>query len=200
MKIHAYFKNQATIDYTTGQVIIPMALPCGMPREDIQALLDSVKDKLCDVEIKEHDELRELPANRMLWACLRDIQKARCEKDKDHITTQELYTEMITNFGVYRHMYIEPDALEGLRALYRNVVVIDEEAEVWNPSLNRMDTVVEILAIVGSSHYTKKEFSRLLNGVVETMRTYGLVPPPSDEMKRALDMIEEQNGKHHTKG
>ena len=44
-----------------------------------------------------------------------------------------------------------------------------------------------MLCYFGSSTYDTKEFSVLLDGVISEMREIGLQPPPTEEMKRALE-------------
>ena len=54
---------------------------------------------------------------------------------------------------------------------------------------------IQMLCYFGSSTYDSKEFSVLLNGVIAEMQDIGLQPPPSKEMRKALERLEknEQN-------
>ena len=50
--------------------------------------------------------------------------------------------------------------------------------------------MVELLCFFGSSTYSSSEFSKLLEGVINDMKDLGLMPPPSSDMRRALEELE----------
>ena len=51
---------------------------------------------------------------------------------------------------------------------------------------------VQMLCYFGSSLYDTKEFSVLLEGVIEEMRQMGLETPTSKEMRMAIERLEKQ--------
>ena len=50
--------------------------------------------------------------------------------------------------------------------------------------------MIDLLCFIGSSEYNTKEFSVLLDGVVQDMEEIHLAPPPSGDVKRALERWE----------
>ena len=56
---------------------------------------------------------------------------------------------------------------------------------------------VQMLCYFGSSTYTTKEFSVLLDGVISEMQEMGLETPLSQDMKRALEEWERKTSEKH---
>ena len=57
---------------------------------------------------------------------------------------------------------------------------------------------VQLLCYYGSSTYDTKEFSVLLDGVIEDMKDLGLQPPMTREIQAALAEWEKTHGKEGT--
>ena len=141
------------------------------PTEEIQAL--SQCEKL-SIEIKKYRKKRSLDANGMLWACLGEIANVlRADK-------WEIYLRMLKRYGKFTYICVKPAVVEAVKAQWR-------ECEVLGEMEVNGQKAVQMLCYFGSSTYDSKEFSVLLDGVISEMRELGLQPPPTEDMKRALE-------------
>lgn len=150
--------------------------------------IEKYQGKDLDIEFKKHREHRSLDANAMLWACLGEIAEA--------INTDNwsVYLYMLQRYGKYTYILIAPEAVEAMKAQWRETKIVGEQTvyENGNPK-----TMIQMLCFFGSSTYNSKEFSRLLDGVISDMKEMGLEVPP-DEHTRAL--IEEMKRKEWLHG
>lgn len=144
--------------------------------------LERLKDKDLDIEIKIHREHRSKDANAMLWACLGDIAK---ELDRD---PWSLYLNALKDYGKYTTLMVRQDAVEDVKKQWREVMEVGDT--IMYDTDGDAVRMVYLNCYFGSSTYDTKEFSTLLNGVIEDMRDLGLTPPPSGDMKRALEQWE----------
>lgn len=138
--------------------------------------VERYKDKELDITIVRHSKKRGLAANAMLWACLGEIAAAA------RTDNWSAYLYMLERYGKYSTILIKAEALPNLRRVWRETRIVGE----------REDGMVEVLCFYGSSTYTTEEFSRLLDGVVSDMKELGLTPPPSREMRAALEELRRQ--------
>lgn len=166
-------------DWVTGQKNITFTINEPSAMNDINNLM--AVDKL-KIEAVKYRKKRSLDANGMLWACLGEIAAAlRADK-------WDIYLQMLKRYGKYTYMIAKPEAVEGIRAMWR------ECEEIGDIDVNGQRGV-QLLCYFGSSTYNTKEFSVLLEGVVSEMAEMGLPVPPSQEMRRALEEL----GKQHEK-
>lgn len=148
---------------------------------------EKLKDKDLDVEVKVHREHRSLDANKMLWACLGDMAK---ELQRD---PWDLYLMMLKRYGQYTTLFVRPEAIEMLRRQWREIdevgdtTIVNEDGEAQR--------MVYLNCFFGSSTYDSKEFSHLLDGVISEMKEIGLTPPPSSDLKRAIERWEATHDK-----
>lgn len=125
---------------------------------------------------EEKKEVRTDKANKMLWACLSDIAKAMTPPaDK-----WDIYLLMLKRYGKFTYICVKPNVVDAVKAQWRESEVIGEV------NINGQ-TAVQMLCYFGSSTYDTKEFSKLLDGIVSEMKEIGIEPPPSKEMKLALE-------------
>ena len=157
-------------DWATNKLLINLQVD-DCPTEEIQEL--SQCDKL-SIEIKKYRKKRSLDANGMLWACLGEIANVlRADK-------WDIYLQMLKRYGKYTYICVKPAVVEAVKAQWR------ECEEIGKIDINGTEAV-QMLCYFGSSTYDTKEFSILLDGVISEMRELGLQPPPTEEMKRALE-------------
>lgn len=126
-----------------------------------------------DIKLGKAKKKRSLDANAMLWACLSDIAGAT------GMTNWDAYLYELKRYGKYTHILVKEEALEDIKALWRETEEVGKRGDI-----------VELLCFFGSSTYSSSEFSKLLEGVISDMKDLGLVPPPSSDMKRALEELE----------
>lgn len=175
------------------------------------AELEKLKDKELDVELKVHREKRSLDANACLWACLSELAGVL------GTTKWDMYLRELKDYGgKFVTVRVLKNVLPELQQLYRAIEVTgDEIVQVEEPVINP-DTGEQVLddvtleplykqrkkhyylvnCYIGSHEYNTKEFSILLNGVIEDMKAVGLTPPPSREMKQMLDEMERKENQN----
>jgi hypothetical protein len=166
-------------DWSTGQYHITFTVNEPSVLNQVSSLKDIEK---LEVEAKKYRKSRSNDANKMLWACLNELAKAQTPP----IGNWEMYLMMLKRYGKYTYICVKPNVVDAVRAQWRETEVIGEI------DINGKEAV-QMLCYFGSSTYDTKEFSDLLEGVIYEMEQVGLQPPPSKEMKRAL----EQWGKMH---
>lgn len=122
-------------------------------------LLDKLK-KLCEsgkplnIEIKKKTDKRSLDANAALWKML-SLMAEKLGTSKD-----ELYLDMLDKYGVFTHVIVKENAVKRVTQEWRTSRVLGEV------TVNGK-TGVQIQCYYGSSTYDKKEFSVLLEGVIQ---------------------------------
>lgn len=148
------------------------------PVDDLNALAQIEK---IDIKAERHKKRRSLDANGMLWACLSDIANAMIPPaDK-----WDVYLLMLKRYGKFTYICVKPNVVEAVKAQWRECEVIGEV------DINGQKAV-QMLCYFGSSTYDTEEFSRLLDGVVSEMKEMGLAIPPSEEMRRAIELWEKR--------
>ena len=157
-------------DWVTNKLLINLQVD-DCPTEELQTLAQCEK---LSIEIKKYRKKRSLDANGMLWACLGEIANVlRADK-------WDIYLQMLKRYGKYTYICVKPAVVEAVKAQWR-------ECEVLGEMEVNGQKAVQMLCYFGSSTYDTKEFSMLLDGVISEMREIGLQPPPTEEMKRALE-------------
>lgn len=166
--------------YDNGRFSVTIELTEG----DI-AEIDELREKDLSIELKTYRNPRSHSANAMLWACLGEMA-GRFGGDK-----WDYYLQALRKYGKYTLIAVKAESAGRFTDSYRECEEIgrrtDEDGQEW----------VHFLCYFGSSTYDSKEFSVLLDGVIEDMKQAGMPTPTSEEMKRAIDALErsEQHGK-----
>ena len=136
------------------------------------------REKLMDIEIKPHRKKRSLDANAMFWACIGEIAEVV------NLPREKVYLKALKDYGQYEIMSCKKKAFEMFKRQYRDCEQIGYEyvnnGEVW----------VDVICYFGSHTYDTKQFSKLLDGVVEDMRELGLAPPPPKSIQKGLELWE----------
>lgn len=156
----------------------------------LDCLPEGLDGKLLDVELKAHRDRRSKDANALLWACIRDIEKALndgCRQATIAETTWEIYLRMLKRYGKYTFILVKPEAVEAVKRQWR-------EAEVYREQEVNGQTAVQMVCYYGSSTYDTKEMSRLISGVLSEMDEMGLQRPASGDIKRAMEEWERRHG------
>lgn len=122
---------------------------------------DRNAEKVYAMEIKRKSKKRSLDANAFLWSVLADMA------DKLHTTKDELYLEMLSRYGVFTYVIVKPSVVERVKHEWRTV------RELGEVTVNGQ-TGIQLQCYFGSSTYNSKEFSVLLNGVLDEAREMGL--------------------------
>lgn len=157
-------------DWATNKLLINLQVD-DCPTEEVQALAQCEK---LSIEIKKYRKKRSLDANGLLWHCIGEIASV-LRTDK-----WDIYLQMLKRYGKYTYICVKPAVVEAVKANWRESEVIGEI------DINGTKAV-QMLCYFGSSTYDSKEFSILLDGVISEMRELGIQPPPTEDMKRALE-------------
>ena len=157
-------------DWATNKLLINLQVD-DCPTEEVQALAQCEK---LSIEIKKYRKKRSLDANGLLWHCIGEIASV-LRTDK-----WEIYLKMLKRYGKYTYICVKPAVVEAVKAQWRESEIVGEI------NINGTEAV-QMLCYFGSSTYDSKEFSVLLDGVISEMREMGIQPPPTEEMKRALE-------------
>ena len=143
--------------------------------------LEKYADKELALTIKQHREKRSTNANALLWACIQDIVNT-LGGDK-----WDVYLQMLRKYGQYTFIEMPEEALPRFREIYR-------ECDVVGSRYTDEKSYYQVLCYYGSSTYNTKEFSVLLDGVIDDMRQAGIETPTSADLKAALDEWEAEHG------
>lgn len=174
MRLKGTLKNIAR-DWDTGRWDITFEMLEGNIKE-----VDTLRDKELSIEAKKYFEKRSGKANRLLWACLTEIAQSQTPpRDK-----WEIYLDYIKRQGQCTMLQIIPEALPKLQQQWRECEV------VGRPVVNGRN-MLDVLCYFGSSTYNSREFSLLLEEVIEDMKDAGLPIPTSEELQRAIKELEE---------
>lgn len=145
----------------------------GTPRELIYKLARLEENDETVYDVVPHKEPRSLNANGLMWHCIGQIA-AKMRMDK-----WAVYLNMLKSYGTYTYVLCKPHAVEKMREVWRETEIVGE-IDV------KGEKAVQLLCYYGSSTYNTKEFSVLLDGVIEEMKNIGLEPPTSRQMQEAL--------------
>lgn len=150
--------------------------------KDAQPFLENVKQgKQYTVEIKEYRETRTRTANNFLWSCL-----DKCA-EKLHTTKEELYRKYIPSVGTFRDWDLPEDKVGTFCHAW------ESQGTGW--VTERVDyagdgNLITIRAYYGSSTYTKKRMSRLIDMVVEDAKELGVDCMTEKERSLLIDKWE----------
>lgn len=162
-----------TRDFKTGKLKFTVEVEEGNP-EDIEAMME----KDAAIRIEEFRTHRSKNANALMWACLSKI--AATEMKGDRYT---YYLQALRKYGKCTLVSIKPEALDAWKKSWRECEVVGERA-------GRLD----VLCYFGSSTYNTKEFSVLLDGIIDDMKQAGIETPTQEELQRSLDLWQRSNG------
>ena len=136
--------------------------------------------KELQVEILVPRKKRSLTANSALWAMLGDLAMVL------KTTADELYYEVLRKYGVFEDLAVIPEAVTRLYGIYR---IVEPTGDCVYGNKGRMDIY---RCWPGSSTYDSREFSHLLDMVIEDAKEHGV--DFIDEATKALLMEEREHG------
>lgn len=142
-----------------GALQIPLPKGSETALEKLEGYL--AKGKTLTVEIKLKKPRRSLDANACMWAMLRDMAMVL------HTTDKELYLVELEKYGVCDYISCPEEAVERIKSVYRLVI---ERGNTWVNGYK-----MKVLQVFpGSSTYNTKEFSVLLDGVINDAKELGV--------------------------
>ena len=131
------------------------------------------KGKALDVEIKQHRNRRSLDANSYAWVVISKIADALKSSKED------IYIEMLTRYGQREPQLVSvvEDGVPAIRRATQNHCTIVGESELNGKSF------VHLAILRGSSTYTTKEMSVLIDGIVSDAKDLDIETMPEEELK-----------------
>lgn len=157
--------NNIQHDYITGQYVVSFQIP----KASIEAV-NSLKDVDVEVEVKKYSPKRTQQANRLLWKCLGLFA------DAIGVDNWSAYLYMLKRYGQFTTIEIKKEAYETFKQYYRACDVVGETEETYI-----------VNCYFGSHEYSVKDFSRLINGVIDEMNELGVhLPMTQEELERSL--------------
>lgn len=163
------------IDYKTHKAKISLLLDT--KQLDIVEELKS-EDKL-NIELKKYRKHRSLDANAYFWKLLTEL----CELAE--IDTIEEYKRRIKELGIFRQFKIEKYNIKTFEKMWtaQGIAWFCEIADTTYIG----DTEFKIInAYYGSSSFNSKQMSRLIDGVVQDCKAYGIETKPQEEINSLL--------------
>lgn len=150
-----------------GELIISFAVKDDTAIENLDLETDLV------IETEKYSEKRSLNANRYFWVLCDKIAK------KLNTTKEAIYLKQVSHDGVWVDIDVQRDAVPLLKKQFRYTEEFIEDSLGDNP-------VVTVRCYFGSSHYTKAEMSRLIDGIVQEAKELGIDTWTPDEIQRAI--------------
>ena len=131
------------------------------------------KGKALDVEIKQHRNHRSLDANSYAWVIISKIADVLGSSKED------IYIEMLTRYGQREPQLVSvvEDGVPAIRRATQNHCTIVGESELNGKEF------VHLAILRGSSTYTTKEMSILIDGIVSDAKDLGIETIPEEELK-----------------
>ena len=131
------------------------------------------KGKVLDVEIKQHRNHRSLDANGYAWVIISKIADVLGSSKED------IYIEMLTRYGQREPQLISvvEEGVPAIRRATQNHCTIVGESELNGKEF------VHLAILRGSSTYTTKEMSILIDGIVSDAKDLGIETIPEEELK-----------------
>lgn len=145
-----------SIDYKTNKKKLTFLI-----NNNITSLEEIENVELLEIEAKKYREKRKLNCNAYLWVLLQEMA------DKLETSKDDLYIEMLGRYGVFTHIIVKENAVNKFMEEYR---LVKDLGEI---TVNGT-TGHQLQCYFGSSTYDSKEFSVLLNGVVNEAKELGI--------------------------
>ena len=137
------------------------------------AQLAQTVDKPHTLEVKPERKCRSLDANAYLWVLLDKLGTA-LGRAKD-----DLYREYIKEVGIFKDFHLSPEEVPTFREAWRRLGTgwVTEQTDYTSGG----DRLV-IRAYYGSSQYSTKRMSRLIDRVVQDCQDQGIETKTPDEL------------------
>lgn len=151
-----------------GQAEITFTAPKSVVR-----VLNELNDKPLTVTVKEYRQKRSLSQNAYLWVLLDKIG------EKVNRSKEDIYKIYIRDYGVFEILPVRNDAAERFIKLWeaRGLGWVCEDL-----GESKLNGYTKLIAYYGSSTYTTKELSRVLDAVIQECRELGIQAMPLSDI------------------
>ena len=134
---------------------------------------EGLEGKELEISIKPYRKKRSLDANAFLWKCLGEMATVL------RTDTWSMYLYMLERYGKYTYIAVKTEAVEDVQRMWRETKIVGE----WNG-------MTEMLCFFGSSTCDTKEFSRLLDGVIDEMKQMDIPIPPPEYLQAMMEQYD----------
>ena len=168
--------EEINIDYKTGKPKISFLINDKDKLSDIEQL----KGLKLKIEAKKYIKKRTANANNYFWKLLQEI----CELAD--IDTIEEYKRRVKKLGIFRRFKIEKDNVNTFEKMWtaQGIAWFSEIADTEYIG----DTEFKIInAYYGSSSFNSKQMARLIDGVVQDCKVYGIETKSQKEIDSLLE-------------
>lgn len=133
----------------------------------VQGLENNTKELICSLDYASKQ--RSLDQNSLLWGLLEEEAKFLNGGRKNNIecSSENLYYDAINKYGKDTLIAVKNGAEKELKRVYKRVFIIDKyelDGELW----------LKCRCVIGSSKYTSKEMSALIEGVLDDIARLGI--------------------------
>ena len=146
-------------------------------REDLgkaMAVIRKHKDKLYDLEVKEHRKKRSLDANAYAWVLINKIADAL------RITPKEIYRQAIQNVGGnYEILPVKAEAAEHFKQVW------EAQGLGWpcvDMGKSKIDGYRNLRAYYGSSTYSTTQMAQLIDILIQDCRALDIEVKSEEEI------------------
>ena len=163
------------IDYKTHKAKISLLIDT----KQLDIIEELKNDEKLNISLKKYRKHRSLNANSYFWKLLQEL----CELAE--IDTVEEYKRRIKELGIFRQFKIEKDNIKTFEKMWtaQGIAWFCEIADTTYIG----DTEFKIInAYYGSSSYNSKQMARLIDGVVQDCKVYGIETKPQAEIDSLL--------------
>ena len=151
-------------------------------REDLgkaMAVVRKHKDRLYDLEVKEHRQKRSLDANAYCWVLINKIADAL------RITPKEIYRQAIQNIGGnYEIIPIKEEAAERFRQIW------ESQGLGWpcvDMGKSKIQGYRNLRAYYGSSTYDTRQMSMLIDNLVQDCKALDIETLPPEKLALLME-------------
>ena len=138
----------------------------------ITAAIESLEDnKEYVCEIKQHRQKRSKNANSYMWELIGQLSQ------KMNKSTEDIYRNYIKEFGIFRDIEIQPDAVKTLKHIW--------SAYGLGWFCEEVDTVNEKTTLrlyYGSSSYNTKQMSNVIDAVIQDCKALDIETMTPEEL------------------
>lgn len=168
--------EEINIDYNTGKPKISFLINDKDKLSDIEQL----KGLKLKIEAKKYVKKRTSNANKYFWKLLQEL----CELAE--IETIEEYKRRVKELGIFRRFRIEKDNVKTFEKMWI------AQGIAWFCEISDTeyieDTEFKIInAYYGSSSFNSKQMARLIDGVVQDCKVYGIETKSKKEIDSLLE-------------
>lgn len=163
------------IDFKTHKAKISLLLDT----KQLDIVEELKNENKLNIELKKHRKKRSLDANAYFWKLLTEL----CELAE--IDTVEEYKRRIKELGIFKQFRIQTEDVKTFEKVWtdRGIAWFCEIADT--EYLGNIEFKI-INAYYGSSSFNSKQMSRLIDGVVQDCKIYGIETKPQQEIDSLL--------------